>query len=265
MRKKRAISASEPRLSWRLYLGLVSFAVCLPSVAFASEEEPVESGSAPVSHWERFEVWADESRTFGKDLFLTEYQFDTRDFNTFHAMGSARLPAGLNIWGFVDFEAIEDAPGTRGDIAKFFYEIDLRRKVWNDFGLIAEVNEFAGSDNTLGRFGLFYMPTFDWLKEHSLFVLIKGFPIETDKKGGQISLALNKSFPNILGGRISIGGFVDFNFDSGLTEDETNVLTEWQLRVRVLGGLHAIAEVRLNQFLLSDQDLGVGLGVQYRF
>lgn len=237
-----------------------------PCLAHADETEANSSENPPTQHWlERAEQWLGESRTFGRDALHAEYQFDTRDFNTIHLMGSARLPAGFDLWGFVDFEALPDTPGSRGDSSRFFVELDLRRKVWSDFGVVAELNEFSGPDNSLGRFGLFYMPSFDWMQEHALFVLVKGLPLETDDKGGQLSLAINKGFPTILGGRVSAGGFIDINFDAGLQEDDTLLVTEWQLRVRLIGNLKAMAEYRRNEFTGGDQEQGVGIGVRYDF
>lgn len=245
---------------------MIALCTSVSIAAVAQDELPdVSTSSAEVGLWDRVETWADESRTFGRDSLHAEYQFDTRGFNTVHLMGSARLPAGFNLWGFVDFEAGKNAGGSRGDSASFFYEIDLRRKVWRDFGIVAEVNDAAGSRNALVRAGLFYMPSCAFLSENATFLLVKGFAYESDDKGGQVSLALNKGFPGFLDGRLSAGGFVDVNIDSGRDENDANVVTEWQVRFRVLGGLHALAELRFNEFLSAGRDLGAGLGFRYAF
>lgn len=68
---------------------------------------------------------------------------------------------------------------------------------------------------------------------------------------------------SILSGRFSLGRAVDGKLEDGRESDAT--ATDWQLRARVFGRLHALAEFRFHEFLKPNQDLGLGLGVRYDF
>ena len=208
---------------------------------------------------------ATDSRTFGPDFSRFEYQLDDRGFNTIHFMGSSALPWGFNIWGFVDFEGFDTNVARREDLSRFFLEIDIKRKIGEQWGLIAEVNDLQGINNTLGRLGVFYIPEARWLRDRHAFLFFKVFPYETDRRGSQFSLAWNKDFPNVGGGRLSAGGFCDLNFSAGAAGEGTVVVTEHQFRVRVAEQMYFLIEARLNEFLGDERDYGTGVGVQYRF
>ncbi len=216
--------------------------------------------------WERLERSISESKTFGKAKLSIEYQFDTRGFNTLNFTGSAPLPAGFNIWGFVDFESPDGGPDdSRYDTSEFFFEIDIKRKIWRDLGVIVEINETQGVDNALSRTGLFWTPQGQFLKDHNLFFFVKIFPLESDGRGYQISFAWNKKFPEFLDGRFSIGGFFDANFDNGPGKDKVEIVSDTQFRYHLIDGLHLLAEFRYNEFLGAKKDVGFGFGVQYHF
>ncbi len=216
--------------------------------------------------WEGLDHHASETKTFGKAKLSLEYQFDTRGFNTLNLTGSAPLPGGWNIWGFVDFESPDGGvDDSRTDLSEFFFEIDLKRKVWNDFGVVLEVNDPQGVDNALSRVGLFWTPKSQFLKDHNLFFFVKVFPYESDGRGYQISFAWNKKFPNILDGRFSVGGFFDANFENGPGKDKVLIVSDTQFRYRLVDGLHFLAEVRVNEFFDAKKDVGVGFGFQYYF
>lgn len=216
--------------------------------------------------WTQIDEAASESRTFGKPKFSMEYQFDTRGFNTLNVTGSAALPYGFNVWGFVDFESPDGGlNSSRSDLAEHFIEIDLKRKLGKDYGVVLEVNDAQGVNDSLGRVGLFYIPQWDWLKQHNVTLFFKGFPYETDGQGGQMSFAWNLRFPDILDGRFSMGGFLDINIDSGARDNKTNVVADHQFRYRLVDGLHLLIELRYNEFLGANRDFGVGFGVQHQF
>lgn len=232
----------------------------------ASEDEAIYGEPKKSDTWEELERQANETKTFGKEKFSVEYQFDTRGFNTLNFTGTAPLPAGFNIWGFVDFESPDGgADDSRTDLSESFFEIDIKRKVWEDFGVIVEVNEAQGVDNALSRLGVFYAPQSQFLKDHKLFFFVKIFPFESDGQGYQISFSWNKKFPDILDGRFSIGGFFDANFDNGSGKDKVLIVSDTQFRYRLIDGLHLLAEVRFNEFLGAKKDIGVGFGLQYHF
>ncbi len=236
-------------------------------------KQPIDSGNAaatgseaPQSLGDRLDQKMSDTKTFGKPRIRMEYQFDSRDVNNLNVDGTAPLPYGFNLWGFVDFYSPFDrGDRSRFEEANFFYELDLKRKVWNDVGFILEVNEQQGVANTVGRAGVSYDPTWLILNEHDLFLTFKAFPVESDGHGYQLSVAWDKRFPDWLGGRFSTGGFFDANFDGGPGHDEINLVSEVQIRYRLIGELHALTEVKYNEFLGDDDDWGVGVGFQYRF
>ena len=218
---------------------------------------------------DRLDQRAKETRTKGARWFRSEYDFDSRGFNVLHFMGSSPLPYGFDIWGFIDIEGADLAGANREDLSRYFLEIDIKKKLWKNGGIIGEYNDLQGTGNSIGRLGFFHKPDFKFLSPDcgafagKGFVAFKVFPYESDERGAQASLAWNKNFDNILGGRFSAGGFADVNFDAGASGDRTVVVTEHQIRVRLLEGLHLITEFRLNEFL--QDDFGVAPGIQYRF
>ncbi len=203
------------------------------------------------------------SHARGKTWVTTEYQFDSRDFNTLNFTGFSALPKGFSVWGFVDFEAAKGASERESDLATNFLEIDLRTPRYKGLGVILEVNSQSGSKNDLGRAGLYYLPKYDWLDRINLFLFFKAFPIETDGEGGQFSFAWDLKFPGLLQGRLSAGGFVDWNFKSGSSKT-THVVTDTQIRCRIAGNLAFLVEFRKNEFLASKES-GTAVGLKYKF
>lgn len=220
--------------------------------------------------WDRIREGADRvDRYFyvddAKAWALTEYQFDTRGFHTLNFTGASRLPAGLDVWGFVDFESA-DAPGNTGtDLNEFFTEIDLKRGLWKGFGAIAEYNDGEGRNDNVGRFGAYYAAPWSWLKRLDLTLFTKWFPVGTEPSRRQGSFAWNWAPRTILDGRFSTGGFWDMNFNEIDGSYRPQIVSEIQFRYRLVGNVNALLEYRYNEFLIKDKESGLGLGVQYRF
>ncbi len=210
-----------------------------------------------------------ETRAKDSRWFRAEYDFDSRGFNVIHFMGNSPLPYGFDLWGFIDIEGADLINANREDFTRYFLEIDIKKKLWKNGGIIGEYNDLQGGGNSIGRLGFFHKPDFEFLSSDcgrlagKGFVVFKVFPYETDGHGGQASFAWNRSFDNILDGRLSVGGFLDVNFNAGATSNQTVVVTEHQIRLRLFEGLHLITEFRLNEFL--QDDFGVAPGIQYRF
>lgn len=248
-----------------------------PPVPIAAPDRPIQLTGLPTVDasncgcdtdfylGEAFDAAARDSKTFGKNFARLEYQLETRGFDVIHFMGGSALPFGFNIWGFIDLEGLDSPGANREDISRFFLEIDIKRKLGKEWGLIGEFNDLQGDGNAIARLGFFYLPQSPFIKNHDAFLFFKVFPYESDGRGIQVSFAWNKNFPRIWDGRFSAGGFCDFNFKSGATGERTVIVTEHQLRVRVVEQLYVIAEARLNEFLGDDRDYGTGFGVQYRF
>lgn len=207
-----------------------------------------------------------ETRGEGSRWARIEYQLDSRGFNVVHAMGSSPLPLGFHLWGFIDIEGTDSTNADREDLARYFLEIDLRKQLISGGGLIAEVNDLHGDGNALGRLGFYYQPKAKWLQQTDGllagkgFLFFKIFPYGSNDAGAQASVAYNKNFDNFLDGRYSMGGFFDMNFDAGGREV---IVSEHQVRFRVMEGFHLMVEFRLNQFI--NDDFGIAPSIQYRF
>lgn len=207
------------------------------------------------------------TRAEGGRWFLAEYDFDNRGYNVLHFQGHSPLPLGFSLWGFIDLEGADNTSSDREDISRHFLELDFKRKLWRNLGVVAELNDLQGQDNEIGRFGMFWAPdTNDWSPDSGLWagkfrLGFKFFPVQTIKNTGQWSFNWNKQFDNICDGRFSAGGFFDLNYNSN--NNTTAIVTEHQIRMRVAEGLHLITEFRVNQYLADD--FGIAPGVQYRF
>lgn len=232
-----------------------------------TDSEPELSGNWMTI--ERLDARSKATRGKGSRWFRTEYSFDNRGFNVLHVMGNSPLPFGCEIWGFIDVEGADVIGADRDDLARYFLEIDLKKKLWGQGGVIAEYNELTGRDNSIGRLGFFHQPNLDFMSldkgrfAGKGFLIFKVFVYESDGHGSQFSFSWNRTFDNILDGRFSVGGFVDVNFNAGPGADQTVLLSDHQIRIRLFEGLHLITEFRLNEFL--QDDFGIAPGVQYRF
>jgi hypothetical protein len=212
---------------------------------------------------------ATNTRETGSRWFLSEYDFDNRGFNVLHFMGNSPLPYGFNVWGFIDVEGADRIGADREDLSRYFLEFDVTKTIWNDVGIVGEYNDGSGEGNEIGRLGVFFQLTLPVMSPEGGVLAGKGilglklFVIESDGHGWQASLNWNKKFDNVMDGRLSAGGFFDINFDTGPNHDKTRIVTEHQVRLRLLDGLHMITEFRLNEFLRND--FGIAPGLQYRF
>ncbi|MFT5049335.1 MAG: hypothetical protein ACI8QZ_000727 [Chlamydiales bacterium] len=183
-----------------------------------------------------------ETRSFGKPQLSLEYTSDTRGYNTLNLTGSTPLRYQWNLWGLIDLHSTDGGPtAERVDTSRYFLELDLKRKLWTNAGIIFEVNDFAGDENVLGRAEGFYMAQAEWLSDHDAKLYFKVFPYETDGHGAQASFAFAKRFPGFAEDRWSIGGFLDANFDAGPLDDDTIIVTETRVRYEYMDGLNLFA------------------------
>ncbi|MEM7560326.1 MAG: hypothetical protein AAF394_14495, partial [Planctomycetota bacterium] len=91
----------------------------------------------------RLEVLDDifkSTRAEGGRWFLAEYDFDNRGYNVLHFQGHSPLPLGFSLWGFIDLEGADNTSSDREDISRHFLELDFKRKLWRNLGVVAELN-----------------------------------------------------------------------------------------------------------------------------
>ena len=259
-RAEQTIPSQEPPLSSE-----ITSPVCDGAAWEGGAPECQRLGQCFFDRWEEY---AKQTRAKGGRWAQIEYDFDSRGFNVLNFMGSTPLPYGFTLFGFIDIEGDDLVTAQREDLSRFFLEIDLKKSLWERGGVLVEYNDLQGAGNEIGRLGLYHQT--DWKFLSPTCGLLAGksklgfkfFPLETDRQGGQFSFYWNKNFDHLLGGRLSAGGFFDLNYDVGPT-GRTVIVTEHQIRYRVVEGLHVITEFRWNQFL--PDDFGIAPGVQYRF
>jgi|SaaInlStandDraft_1057018.scaffolds.fasta_scaffold24533_2 hypothetical protein len=208
-------------------------------------------------------VLLNSSSIFASKWLTGEYQRDSRDFNTLNFTGFSKLPYGFSTWGFVDFEGAKGVQTHQSDLSTYFLEIDLRSPSWHGLGGIVELDATTGMGNDTGRAGIYYQPKATWLKKNHAFLFFKGFPLESNGDVRQISFGWNLKFPDFIDGRFSMGGFADWNLNSGPNKD-TNLVTDTQFRFRLIEKLSLLVEYRKNEFIANNES-GTGVGLQYKF
>jgi hypothetical protein len=67
-----------------------------------------------------------------------------------------------------------------------------------------------------------------------------------------------------LGGRFRVGRVFDGTLEDG-RERDLRVPRDWEVKARIAGPLHGVAELRFHAFGEPEQDLGAGLGLRYEF
>jgi hypothetical protein len=200
--------------------------------------------------------------TLPKSNMLTlSYYFDSREYNTFNILTAGALPKGFSVFGFIDLHGVQNLPGKRFDLTRFFLEYRLRYKIspaWiaglEGVGIDLEVNEFTGSDNSLLRFGLTYIHHFRLIHEKN-WAQIRYFPHETDGSGSQFSIILSA----FLSDNFFIDGFLDYNINK---DGDNMVISEFQCNYIFHKNFDLILEARYNEYEdLNDTLKGFGIGV----
>jgi len=195
------------------------------------------------------------------------YYLDSRDYNTLSVNTTARLPLDFKLWGFTDFNGSQNE-GSRYELDRFFMEYRLLHEIPEDWifglkgvGVLAEFNNFNGSDNDLFRFGPYISRKIDlpWGKVARLQLRI--FPYETESDNRQLSLGYFIPFSD----KWSLSGFADINFIDGGSD---RWVIEPQLNYKLNDSMDILLEYRYNGFESSNPDLqgsGVALGMSIKF
>ena len=201
-----------------------------------------------------------------------QYYFDSRDFNTLTLEIGGELPIGFSVWGFTDFHGDHNDAGNRGEMTRTFSEYRLSHGGIGQLlklpglGLQAEYNDMTPGNNNLGRFGVTYkhklpIPKLGMSGGKQGWLQWRGFPVETDGNGGQVSLIYFLPLHD----RVNIAGFADINFIDGASD---RWIVEPQLNVRMYQQFWAILEYRYNGFERANDDLdgsGWAAGIRVDF
>ncbi|MBU1191982.1 MAG: hypothetical protein KKA36_09155 [Gammaproteobacteria bacterium] len=171
----------------------------------------------------------------------------------------------MSLVSSLDLNSPTGDPHSRWDPQEYFLVIDLNIPIQNDWGVLGELNDFDGTGDDIGRFGVFTMPQWGSLKIHPLWLYAKAMPIETDGHGGQMSVAFSKRSPNPLDGRFSFSGYLDWNYATGRNDADTSAVSDVQFRYRLQDGWHFFTESHYNQFKPCQYRNGISAGVKYDF
>ncbi len=224
--------------------------------AVADDQEPTTppAGEAVVEQTDA----AEESNW--KSAASLSYYYDTREYSTLTIFTSVQgLPLGLSLWGFTDIHGDQEA-GDPSDFTRYFMEYRLSRDLDPDWvlgikglGLMAEFNDFNGSNNNLARFGPYYSTSFELPWKRQAKFQCRVFVYETDGQGWQCSMSYNVPFTD----RLSLTGFADINFVENGTDQW---VIEPQLNYMLDEHFSIIVEMRYNGFEDANANLD-GFGV----
>lgn len=184
----------------------------------------------------------------------------------------ANLPASIQYFSLTNVSNATNAMSLK-DLDSFYSEQNLR---WAPFealpvALTGQLVIRSGEQNDMFRIGVRWN-----LSQTSVFsslglnysVTFHGHQFDFIKeKGwrGQLEHAYRlKPFTGHFGSRFYLAGFVDHSLwlKGPAGTNANQVVTEHQLGGRLFDGLHAVVELRYNQYL-ADKQLGVGFGFQY--
>jgi hypothetical protein len=197
------------------------------------------------------------------------YYLDTRSFNTLTLLtNTTNLPAGFNIFGFVDLLSEQKNADQRFDMTRYFLEYRLRRNIdpdWifglNGVGLETEYNDGSGTNNSVLRFGANYTHEIPSFTNQQGWWQWRYFPVETDGTGTQLGAAWSIPILNW----IFISGFADLNIND-IGDD--NWVIEPQLNFKITETFDLVLEGRFNEIEESTtgkDGLGVSGGIKVKF
>jgi hypothetical protein len=256
------------------------FEVMLPCDALASAAEASgrEKNSSSGAHAQP----NSEAHPLPAQIDFNSY-FDTRNYTTLTVNAFAALPYYFSYFSFVDWDTAAPPaafPRDLGDANQAYTEQNL---TWGDrYSWPVELHlQWALGTNPFVqdrlRAGLRFGVPLGWalgatLRDAGFDVLtLTYFPAvirlasPPAAEGYESQLALFYRFVPFRDAwhrRLYLAGWADLDV---LTEDprQTRFMTEHQLGLRLLGGLHAVAEYRHTPFAVPENQNGVALGLQY--
>lgn len=254
------------------FLLVVTLILGSPTLILAEAPEPASEAVAP----------SPEPIYLPATVDIAGY-YDTRDYTGITVNTFFVLPAGFSFFSFIDidnayyYDAAPGAPdASRGDATQAYTELNLQWGDYLNFPLEVHGQWALGTNpyvTDLARVGLrLHAPPNTWgaaLARANLVLHLAYFPyvqrLNFEKHPGgyesQISLFYRwVPFAELTDSRVYVSGWADFDVR---TKADNDFYTEHQLGVRVVAGLHVVAEYRHFSFL-PEQD-GVGIGLQYQF
>jgi hypothetical protein len=203
-------------------------------------------------------------------LDFNEY-YDTRDFSTFTLNIMANFSSRLQYFSLTNYSSNTNAK----DLESFYAEHHLRWNVYKKLPLDLTqlwVNQSGPSNDNVKygiRWRLNQTPKIDSLfKKINLMFFVNFHLVEFAKHRSPTGFTQMEYvykidiLPSKLNNRLYLSGFADQDliWDSNAAFKSIWV-TEHQLGIRIIGGLHAVAEYRINEYIPDKS--GWGLGIQY--
>ncbi|MFH1619269.1 MAG: hypothetical protein ABIG11_05125, partial [bacterium] len=199
-------------------------------------------------------AYSEPGRVIGGYLDFN-YYYDTRDFNVFTINSQLKMTRQLEYFSFVNYFNSAKTSLNR-DLTNYYTEQNLR---WSLLpGIPAEavvqyVSTGGGKNDVLHFGGRWRVSSTGWfenfLKRINMFYAVSFFPLQFDSREGyhwQIEHVYRMElFPDLTDKRLYLSGYADHNIGPG----NLPWVTEHQLGIRLVGGLHAVSEYRHNGFL----------------
>lgn len=262
--------------SWLMLLAHLGW--CSNVLAAENEErlQAVDEVEAPlIAEAKQPSEVPEQTKTYKGFIDFNGY-YDTRKALTFTLNTLLNFPHGIQYFSLVNYF---NAPSSSRlqDLEYYVSEQNLRYGPFRaiPLDLAGQWLSISGPDNDLLRFGIrakvFAIPGVkSFLKKIHLSYFFTAFAVQTnlaqvDGYPFQLEHVYRWNiFPNHLDDRIYLAGFLDHNLVAapGADVPASRILTEHQLGLRIWRGLHAVTELRFNQYL-PDERLGLGLGLEY--
>ena len=249
--------------------GIVRAAVllaCFLAPALARAQDPISLPEAPPVQKPELAGFVD-----------VNLYYDTRRFATTTLNTLVRLPARFQYFAFINMFAPLNS-GAPTDVSLFYTEQNLRWNLHASVPLDASLQWVlrSGEANDMLRVGVIWRvsstPVISRLfAKISLFysLAVHGYQLDFVEEPGwrwQLEHVYKIGlFAHAWGDRAYLAGFLDHNLWVGGGDARpfaSRVVTEHQLGVRLVGGLHVVAEYRFNEYSETDQH-GAGFGLQY--
>lgn len=207
------------------------------------------------------------------DFNAYPYLSQTQDDNYLTVNAAAQLHARLSYFSLTNFG--EQARGDGARHSTYYTEQNLRWRVspGAPLDLTVQLNFRDGSNNDRYRFGVRWRLSdtpglSSAFSRANLTYSINWHAVQVDNEPGrmwQLEHVFMLRAP-YLTDRLYLAGFVDHTFNQQLPEQfpERPIVAEAQLGYRLLKGLHAIAEYRINDYRRANVN-NLALGVQYKW
>ncbi len=203
--------------------------------------------------------------------------YDTRGFSVVTINMLANLTRNVQYFSLTNYSGNQNS-GSPLDLSEYLTEQNLRWSAFgkkSTFGLSTQWVHRTGEDNDMLRVGVRWRAMdARFLKKAfaavGLRYFVTFFPAQLDfvTSGGyraQIEHVYRlHPFARHLQQRLYVAGFLDHNFwFRGPTGTcVSTVLTEHQVGFRFFGNFYAVAELRRNEFMVSQKN-GLGIGLEY--